>query len=339
MKKIMKQMAGQKIWLVFLLLTDLLAGFLLWLADVKSFFILLGLLILGTLLLFAAGTVQVFLSEKKRRDRFLQFLQNPDPDIEKQMTEKMNGADRELMLAFADVLNSQRELSRTQAEQLKDYEEYVETWAHEMKTPLSLFTFLLDNRRDEIPENLYHRLEYVRCRAQESVNQMLFFSRLKGSTKDYQFEKLTLWECFREALEDYQMILAENDFLIQGEGKEITALSDRRGLVFMFGQAISNSVKYRREQVRPEIHFWAGNCPDENCVEVVLRDNGRGAASYDLPFVFEKGFTGDAGMVQKKATGMGLYLMSQMAKDLKVTVEAKSEAGQWFELIFRFPVV
>ncbi|MEI3340521.1 MAG: hypothetical protein V8R80_11770 [Eubacterium sp.] len=44
-------------------------------------------------------------------------------------------------------------------------------------------------------------------------------------------------------------------------------------------------------------------------------------------------------MVQKKATGMGLYLMSQMAKDLKVTVEAKSEAGQWFELIFRFPVV
>ncbi|MEI3340522.1 MAG: hypothetical protein V8R80_11775 [Eubacterium sp.] len=55
------------------------------------------------------------------------------------------------------------------------------------------------------------------------------------------------------------MILEENDFLIQGEGKEITALSDRRGLVFMFGQAISNSVKYRREQVRPEIHFWAGN--------------------------------------------------------------------------------
>ena len=35
------------------------------------------------------------------------------------------------------------------ADALQDYEEYVEGWAHEAKTPLSLLTMLLDNRNDE----------------------------------------------------------------------------------------------------------------------------------------------------------------------------------------------
>lgn len=36
-----------------------------------------------------------------------------------------------------------------------------------------------------------------------------------------------------------------------------------------------------------------------------IRDNGPGVRACDLPYVFEKGFTGDSGHEKNKATGMG----------------------------------
>ena len=74
----------------------------------------------------------------------------------------------------------------------QDYEEYVEGWAHEAKTPLSLLTMLLDNRSDEISPPLQAKLDYVRSQLQEDVTQMLYYARLKSSTKDYRFEDVNL---------------------------------------------------------------------------------------------------------------------------------------------------
>ncbi len=74
----------------------------------------------------------------------------------------------------------------------------------------------------------------------------------------------------------------------------------------------------------------------------------------DLPYIFEKGFTGDSGDSRKKATGMGLYLAKEMASDLNLTLDAVSDLemqseeaagdrflgqGRGFEITISFPVV
>ena len=46
----------------------------------------------------------------------------------------------------------------------------------------------------------------------------------------------------------------------------------------------------------------------------------------DLPFVFDKGFTGDTGSYLSRSTGMGLYLVQKMATDLSITVELKNNS-------------
>ena len=68
-------------------------------------------------------------------------------------------------------------------------------------------------------------------------------------------------------------------------------------------------------------------------------DNGRGVKECDLPYIFEKGFTGDSSDAGKKATGMGLYLSKKMADDLKLGLEARSERGAGFDMAIRFPRV
>ena len=70
-----------------------------------------------------------------------------------------------------------------------------------------------------------------------------------------------------------------------------------------------------------------------------IRDNGPGVRACDLPYVFEKGFTGDSGHEKNKATGMGLYLAREVAKDLGLTLTAASDWGAGFEVRVTFPVV
>ena len=72
---------------------------------------------------------------------------------------------------------------------------------------------------------------------------------------------------------------------------------------------------------------------------VSIRDNGPGVRACDLPYVFETGFTGDSGHEKNKATGMGLYLAREVAKDLGLTLTAASDWGAGFAVRVTFPVV
>ena len=70
-----------------------------------------------------------------------------------------------------------------------------------------------------------------------------------------------------------------------------------------------------------------------------VTDNGVGVKAHDLPYIFQKGFTGDSAAHRKKATGMGLYLTQRMADDLKLKLEAESEYGRYFRMAIRFPAL
>ena len=70
-----------------------------------------------------------------------------------------------------------------------------------------------------------------------------------------------------------------------------------------------------------------------------MEDNGIGIDAGELPRIFEKGFTGDSGEERKSATGMGLYLAKEMAKELNIDLNANSKWGQYFEMEIIFPVV
>ena len=219
---------------------------------------------------------------------------------------------------------------------LRDYEEYVEGWAHEAKTPLSLLTMLLDNRGDELAPSLQMKLDYVRSQFQEDVTQILYYARLGSSTKDYRFELVDLEDALNEVLEDYAPLLEEKQFLI--EKKNLvgeTVYTDRRGFQFMIGQIVSNSIKYSTEE--PQLSMSLQHMENEDIFTIA--DHGTGVKSYDLPYIFQNGFTGDATDSRKKATGMGLYLTKKMADDLKLKLEAESQWGEGMTMRILFPKV
>ena len=79
-------------------------------------------------------------------------------------------------------------------------------------------------------------------------------------------------------------------------------------------------------------------CTEESEI-LNIPDNGTGVKSYDLPYIFQKGFTGDSTDSRKKATGMGLYLTKKMAGDLNLKLEAESRWGEGLTISIVFPKV
>lgn len=81
-------------------------------------------------------------------------------------------------------------------------------------------------------------------------------------------------------------------------------------------------------------HYSGTDNPQEFLphLQTVLEENG-------LPYIFQKGFTGDSTDSRKKATGMGLYLTKKMADDLNLQLEAESQWGEGFAISIIFPRV
>ena len=333
MKQLWRMIERYYPWLLLLLGVDCFCAIILWISDIQAFQTLIGLVVLTSILLFSAILFVLNKWETTRRELFRDFLSDPTTCNEERLLSAISREEGESIRLLASVLQEHKTESSSMADALRDYEEYVESWAHEAKTPLSLLTMLLDNRNDEISPSLQAKLDYVRSQLQEDVTQMLYYARLKSSTKDYRFEDVNLNDCLGEVLEDYAPLLEEKQFVILNKLQSETVYTDRRGLQFMLGQIVSNAIKYSSDSPMLTISMIHSETADVLSVE----DNGIGVKKYDLPYIFQKGFTGDSTDSRKKATGIGLYLVKKMADDLNLRLEAASQWGKGFKIAIFFP--
>ena len=199
-------------------------------------------------------------------------------------------------------------------------------------------TFVLDNRKEEMSPIVYKRLQYVRTKMQEDIERMLYYARLKSTCNDYFFKELSLKDSCKEVIEEYKVILHENGIDVILDIEDYKVLSDKRGIQFIIRQIISNSVKYKNiEETNPQIVIISDE-NDKN-INLTIRDNGIGVKAYDLPFIFEKGFTGEIGEQRKNSTGMGLYLAKQVTERLKIALEVNNNYTDGFEISLIFPKI
>ena len=67
---------------------------------------------------------------------------------------------------------------------------------------------------------------------------------------------------------------------------------------------------------------------EDSPLTLVIEDTGIGIEEEDLPRVFEKGFTGYNGRLDKKSTGIGLYLCKRTLDKLNHTIRIESTVGR-----------
>lgn len=332
MRRYFKSIKPYSPWLLVILTVEGFTAILLWLAGLKEFQSLFPMLIIFTLILFAVISYVLMKIENEKERLLKEFLLNPNKNNEQALLNFHGFGNKECLLLLAETINKKEIEIRKADLKLADYEDYVELWAHEIKLPLSLLTLIVDNQSDSLPHNLAFKLDHVRNQIQNSISQILFYYRIKNEKKDYFLEKINIEDCVNSVLEDYAPLIHEKKLKVTCRNINLNLFTDRRAFEFIIGQLVANSLKYTEKNpyLNISVNIDRGN------IRLTLEDNGRGVKECDLPYIFEKGFTGDSGDARKKSTGIGLYLVKQLADDLNIEIEVSSiwECGFMISLIF-----
>ena len=337
-KRLRRVFEKNRLWIVVILTLNFIFGGLLWLSNDKAFIYIFPTMVIGSLILYCVTAFSIYKNNLKREEAISRFLEEPTKDIENEIISLFHYEEAKVIKYIGEILRQNKNAINIHKQGIDEYEEYIEAWAHEIKTPLGLMTFVLDNRKEEISAVVYKRLQYVKTKMQEDIERMLYYARLKSTCNDYFFKELSLKDSCTEVIEEYKVILQENGIDVILDIEDYKVLSDKRGIQFIIRQIISNSVKYKNiELSNPQIVITSDE--NEKNIKLTIRDNGIGVKVYDLPFIFEKGFTGEIGEQRKNSTGMGLYLAKQVTERLKIGLEVNDNYTDGLEISIVFPKV
>lgn len=214
----------------------------------------------------------------------------------------------------------------------KAFEDYIETWIHETKTPIAASRLVLARMRGPEATALRQELESI----ERYVEQVLYYTRSQSPTFDYAIRELSLSEVVKEACKRNQnLLIASGATLALEVSKEHRVFCDESWLVFMLGQLLSNAAKYGATSIRVS-SLEQGEGPD-CCVLLEVADDGVGIPEQDMPRIFEQGFVGTNGRAEGSATGMGLYLCAKLCAATGIGIDAYSEEGTGTRMVLTLP--
>ncbi|MGN1412744.1 MAG: ATP-binding protein [Anaerovoracaceae bacterium] len=217
-----------------------------------------------------------------------------------------------------------------------DMLDYYTMWAHQIKTPIAAMKLLIQS--GEMDEETRGSLLDQLFRTEQYVEMVLCYVRLSGQVSDYVIAEYDLDAIVRQAVRKFAPVFIRSRCRLVYAPLNCTVLTDEKWLVAVIEQILSNSLKYTEAAGKPDPYVeicmddaHGADGKESGCV-LVIRDNGIGIAAEDLPRIFEKGYTGCNGRMDKKSTGLGLYLCSRICRNLGHGIAAVSEAGEGTEI-------
>ena len=125
----------------------------------------------------------------------------------------------------------------------REYREYIESWVHEIKTPITSARLMIENEKN--PTTL--RINDETGKIENYVEQALYYARSTDVEKDFKVEKTSLQAITVAALKSYSKPLIQAGGKPVMEGLDIPVTTDIKSCTFIIGQMISNAIKYRKD--------------------------------------------------------------------------------------------
>ena len=205
-----------------------------------------------------------------------------------------------------------------------EYREYLERWVHDLQAPFTAIRQLCEGSRTGLAESILPELEKA-CRCTE---QALCYAHGRQDEEGFSLRELPVREVIRQAVAQNQHLLRQSGMAVELPESEATVYCDEKWLCFILSQLIANAIGHRGEE--PRLRFsvnW-----QEGMLQLCIADNGIGFSKQELPYIFERGFTGKNG---GQAVGLGLYLCKRLCDRLGIGIQAASDdGGTTFSLSF-----
>lgn len=206
----------------------------------------------------------------------------------------------------------QMEFQTSMNQRFTNLVDYYTVWAHQIKTPIASMRLQLQNEDSALSRKLMADL----FRIEQYVQMVLMYLKLDSESSDYLIKEYDLDSIIRQAVKKFSGEFINRKLQLHYEAVDVKVITDEKWLSFVIEQVLSNALKYT-----PSGSITISLEPEK---KLCIRDTGIGIAPEDLPRIFENGYTGYNGRVDKKASGIGLSLCKRICANLGHSIKAES---------------
>lgn len=221
-----------------------------------------------------------------------------------------------------------KELARMQSD-------FIAHMSHQLKTPLSLLSAVLETIRLErvkSPQKLarYYEILWEQTdRLSSLVDRILEYSRVKRRGTSYEFERLDLTDLVRETVEAFRRSLEPGgfDFEVVASGAPFV-WADPAALEQALVNLLDNAVKYSGESRAIRVDVSAGH----SAATIAVIDRGIGIPADERPHIFDRFYRGSGATINRRGFGLGLAICAELvaAHGGRVLVESEPGRGSTF---------
>lgn len=224
-------------------------------------------------------------------------------------------------------------------ERLKN--EFCSITSHELRTPMTVIRGYLNLLLKEQFGPINERQKEGLVRMQKNVtqlidlvNDMLDLSKLEEEKMDFNYEDISLNDCFGQVKEEFSEVLKLKKIRLSLLIKEdFMVRTDELKMIRILRNLIGNAHKFTPEGGRITLHAKL-NPKNLKQVLISVKDTGVGMSKKDQERLFEKFYQVKANQGCTLGTGLGLSICKSMIEQMKGAIWVKSKKNQGSTFFF-----
>ena len=214
----------------------------------------------------------------------------------------------------------------------------LEDISHQLKTPLTSITIMLDNILDSPDMDLQTRNEFIKDIYREIANikflvqNLLILSKFDANTITFNEKEEKLEDIIEEAKQNVASICDLKNIQIILEGKEDAKTTcDLKWQVEALTNILKNCAEHSNNNTKINVLYSENNMYSE----IVIKDEGSGIDQKDLKHIFERFYKGKNS--DKDSIGIGLSLAKTIIEKDNgfITVDSELGKGTTFYIKYR----
>ena len=243
---------------------------------------------------------------------------------------------------ISDLIRTQQALERyTQElkENQKNLEDFTTIASHDLREPLRKIIHFGDFLKKQLQSHLkekeadyLNRMVQASQRMDQLIEHLLEFSRV--GIQSLKFQEINLTSIIQEVNYYLELLIEKTQAKIKitagSNGFNPSIEADWNQMYQVFQNLISNSLKYHRSKIPPEINVLISPL-DHNYISIHIQDNGIGFDESKVNKIF-KPFERLHGKSKYEGTGMGLSICQKIITRHggKITATSKPNEGSTF---------
>lgn len=207
--------------------------------------------------------------------------------------------------------------------------------SHQLKTPLTSITIMIDNILDNPDMDEKTRKRFLINIKREILNiNFLVMSLLKLSKFDanvvrFNKESVYLKDIIKESIKNVSMIKELKNITIKVSGDDnIKLLCDFKWQVESITNILKNSIEHTKEYGIVEVNY----SENKLYTRILIKDNGKGIDSDDLPHIFDRFYKGENGSDDSFGIGLSLSKTIIEKEGGSITVKSTPNIGTIFTI-------